>query len=180
MSHIYSIVMIKNRIKEICKKKGLQLSDIAKGLNMSPPNLSYTIKKKEIDNLTLQRIADILNVPISDLLSEEPLPDYNKADLKLYNRSYSPYTLQIGKICKIKGITLQELASRMGITYQSLHNLTKSPNLQSLERISYFLNVPLYCLFSIEEEEIKIPVRYIDKETDKITSVEINIKVGFQ
>lgn len=172
--------MIKNRIKEICKKNGLQLSDVAKGLNMSPPNLSYTIRKKEIDNFTLQKIADILNVPISDLLSEEPLPEFNRADIKFYNRSYSPYSLQIGRICKIKGITLQELASRMGITYQSLHNLTKSPNLQSLERISYFLDVPLYCLFSIEEEEVKIPVRYLDKETNKITSTEINIKVGFQ
>lgn len=172
--------MIRDRVKEICRKKKIQLSEISNLLNVSPPNLSYILNKKDIDKCTLQKIATILDVPISDLLSDVPIPDFNKLDIMLSNRKYSPVVLQIARICKFKGITQQELASRMNITYQSLHSLTKNPNLLSLERVAEALDVPLYCLFAMEDEEVCIPIRYKDVETGQMITKEVEVKIGFK
>lgn len=45
-------------------------------------------------------------------------------------------------ICKEQGITLQQLADRLGITYQALHISTKgNPTLETMTRIATALNI---------------------------------------
>jgi len=44
--------------------------------------------------------------------------------------------LQVKEICSQKGITLQALAKKMGVTYQSLYeNMTGNPSLKKLTEI---------------------------------------------
>lgn len=59
--------------------------------------------------------------------------------------------LKIQTICKEKGITLQELASGLGITYQSLYDSIKgNPTLKRLQEIARVLGVSVKDLFDDE------------------------------
>ena len=50
--------------------------------------------------------------------------------------------LQVKEICSQKGITLQALAKKMGVTYQSLYeNMTGNPSLKKLTEIAEALDV---------------------------------------
>ncbi|MDR1022235.1 MAG: helix-turn-helix transcriptional regulator [Prevotellaceae bacterium] len=52
------------------------------------------------------------------------------------------------EICKEKGITLQDVANTLGITYQSLHSIiTRNPTLEKLEQVAAALGVPITELF---------------------------------
>ena len=61
------------RIKEICKDKGLKLSDLAAKMGISPVSLSAAIN----GNPTiawLQKVADILDVGVADLIERKEPP----------------------------------------------------------------------------------------------------------
>lgn len=61
------------RIKEICKEKELKMSDLANKLGISPVSLSAAIN----GNPTvawLQKVADILEVEVSDLIERKEPP----------------------------------------------------------------------------------------------------------
>lgn len=61
------------RIKEVCKHKGLKLSDLANTLGISPVSLSAAIN----GNPTvawLQKVADILEVEVVDLIERKTPP----------------------------------------------------------------------------------------------------------
>lgn len=56
--------------------------------------------------------------------------------------------LKIKEICKEKGITLTELANRLGIKYQSLRAaITGNPTLLTMQNIAEALEVPIGELF---------------------------------
>ena len=56
--------------------------------------------------------------------------------------------LRIQSICKEKGVTLQELAASLGITYQSLYESIKgNPSLKRLQGIASALGVEVVDLF---------------------------------
>lgn len=55
---------------------------------------------------------------------------------------------RIKEICKQKGLTLEELASEMGIARTNLTKmLNGNPTIGTLERISNILEVPIWKLF---------------------------------
>lgn len=54
------------RIKEVCKQKGIKISDLAKELGINAVNLSATINGNPTI-ATMQKIADALGVEVSDL-----------------------------------------------------------------------------------------------------------------
>ena len=54
------------RIKEILKEKGMSQKDLAERLGVAPVTFSLTINGNPTVG-TLQKIADVLNVQISDL-----------------------------------------------------------------------------------------------------------------
>ena len=65
-------------------------------------------------------------------------------------RKINPYTmLRIQQICKEKGISMQELASRLNIHYQSLYDSLKgNPTLKRLTDVANALGVDIVELFA--------------------------------
>lgn len=60
---------MKNRIRELRQKRGLTQIDLAKHLNISQGTLSYWEQGKyDVDNVSLQRIADFFDVSIDYIL----------------------------------------------------------------------------------------------------------------
>lgn len=71
----------------------------------------------------------------------------------------NPYImLQVQRICKEKGLTMQEVASRLGITYQSLYDSIKgNPTLKRLQDIANALDVEVSELFESSKSQITCP-----------------------
>ena len=66
--------------------------------------------------------------------------------------------LQVKEICSQKGITLQQLAKSLGITYQSLYeNLNGNPSLKRLQEIATALDVEIADLFRNSSDSIRCP-----------------------
>lgn len=62
--------------------------------------------------------------------------------------------LRVKKLAKEKGLTLKDLAERLKINRVTLSNMINgNPTLESLQKIAYALDVPVYKLF--QEEEYK-------------------------
>jgi len=61
------------RIKEICKDKGVTITQLASELNIKQESLSRTINGNPTIE-TLEKIADALNVPVTELF-EQPSTD---------------------------------------------------------------------------------------------------------
>lgn len=69
----------------------------------------------------------------------------------------------VGFICEKRGITLQQLAERLNVSYQSLYSNLKptgNPTLNRLKDIAKILNVPLSSLFQETKntQGLKCPV----------------------
>lgn len=59
------------RIKDLCKEKGITLSELADRIDMKSANLSVSLSEKGNPTITtLQKIATALNVPVSALFDE--------------------------------------------------------------------------------------------------------------
>ena len=65
----YHIVM-KLRIKEICKDKGVSISDLAAKINIHQESLSRVIAKNSTSTANLEKIAIALAIPISELFDK--------------------------------------------------------------------------------------------------------------
>lgn len=66
--------MAKLRVKEIAKQKGLTLAKVAKMLEIHPVNLSSTLNGNPTLS-TLSRIAEVLQVEVTDLIETENKPN---------------------------------------------------------------------------------------------------------
>lgn len=59
------------RIKDILKAKGMQVSELATLINITPQNLSKLINEKTKPSIeTYEHIASALNVPITELFEQ--------------------------------------------------------------------------------------------------------------
>ena len=59
------------RIKEVAKEKGISLSSLASMVGITQPNMSNIANNKNKPSLdTLEKIANALNVPITELFSK--------------------------------------------------------------------------------------------------------------
>lgn len=66
-------------------------------------------------------------------------------------------TLRIKEICKEKGITLNDLAERIGVSQPSISGIAtgrQKPSFDTLERIATALNVPVSELFDTPKEGV--------------------------
>ena len=65
--------------------------------------------------------------------------------------------LRIKELCKLQGITQQELADRIGISRPAMsQRMSNNPNLSSLEEIAQALGVSVRDLFKPEGNEAKL------------------------
>ncbi len=63
--------MSKFRIKNIVAAKGLTLKDVAEKMGITPQTLGNIVNEKNNPNIsTLERIADVLEVPVSSLFTD--------------------------------------------------------------------------------------------------------------
>lgn len=65
--------MAKLRVKQIVKEKGLTLAKVAEMLDVHPVNLSTTLNGNPTLS-TLSRIAEVLQVEVTDLIETENKP----------------------------------------------------------------------------------------------------------
>jgi len=85
--------------------------------------------------------------------------------------------LKIKEICKEKGITLTELANRLGIKYQSLRAaMTGNPTLLTMKNIAEALEVPILDLFERDTFLTCHKCSAHEFILRQITSVEFEIK----
>jgi transcriptional regulator with XRE-family HTH domain len=63
--------------------------------------------------------------------------------------------LRVKELCKKKGLTIAEVASKIGVTASALsQNLSGNPSLDRLVEISDALGVPIQELFSVPETDV--------------------------
>jgi transcriptional regulator with XRE-family HTH domain len=80
--------------------------------------------------------------------------------------------LRVQEICKERGITMQDLAKRMGITYQALYaSVSGNPTIGKIKEIAKALDVD-YLELLTEKTDLKILVEY-QGETKRITENDI-------
>lgn len=62
--------------------------------------------------------------------------------------------MRIKELLKEKGLTQQELADKVGVSYQSMKQTLNAPSVttSTLEKIATALNVPMWQLFTSPEE----------------------------
>jgi len=62
--------------------------------------------------------------------------------------------MRIKELLKEKGLTQQELADKVGVSYQSMKQTLNAPSVttSTLEKIATALNVPMWQLFASPEE----------------------------
>lgn len=61
--------------------------------------------------------------------------------------------LRVQEICKIQGITMQQLAKKMGITYQALYaSVSGNPTIGKLKEIAEVLGVNITDLLDEDKE----------------------------
>lgn len=85
--------------------------------------------------------------------------------------------MRIKELLKEKGLTQQELANMVGVSYQSMKQTLNAPSVttSTLEKIATALNVPMWQLFASPDE--------VNPKKDALTlncphcGKEINIKV---
>jgi len=80
--------------------------------------------------------------------------------------------LRLQEVCKERGITMQDLAKRMGVTYQALYaSASGNPTIGKIKEIAKALDVDYLELLQ-EKTDIKILVEY-QGETKRITENDI-------
>lgn len=62
--------MLRERIKTLCKDKGIRQIDLANALEMREDSLSIALKKQTLSISKLEIIANILGVEIGDLFKQ--------------------------------------------------------------------------------------------------------------
>lgn len=86
--------------------------------------------------------------------------------------------MRIKELLKEKGLTQQELADMVGVSYQSMKQTLNAPSVTTatLEKIAAALDVPLWQLFA-SPEEVKEPAATITcPKCGNVIPVEIEIK----
>lgn len=82
---------LSNRVKELCRQRGIQLKDLAKGMGIAPESLSRAINgNPQLSTITC--IADNLGISISELFAvKEQIP--LNAIIVCWDKTYTAQTL---------------------------------------------------------------------------------------
>ena len=89
---------IKNTVKAIAHEKGIKMEDIAKKLEITKGGLSKALNGNPTIG-TLTKVANVLEVPVSDLLEEEKKQPDNSIFIKCD---------KCGNIIKVKEIKVEQ------------------------------------------------------------------------
>ena len=80
---------------------------------------------------------------------------YNLKTIPIFASNYNlNIMLRVQEICKSQGITMQDLAKRMGVTYQALYAaVSGNPTIGKLGEIAKALDVGIIDLLNEDKEE---------------------------
>lgn len=82
---------LSNRVKELCRQRGIQLKDLAQKMGIAPESLSRAIKGNP-QLSTIKSIAENLEIPISELFTiKEQIP--LNAIIVCKNKTYTAQSL---------------------------------------------------------------------------------------
>lgn len=80
--------------------------------------------------------------------------------------------LRVQEVCKEKGVSMQDLAKRMGISYQALYaSVSGNPTIGKVKEIALALDVDFLELL-VDRSEVKILLEY-QGETKRITDSDL-------
>lgn len=82
---------LSNRVKELCRQRGIQLKDLAQKMGIAPESLSRAINGNP-QLSTIASIAENLEIPISELFAIKELVSVN-AIIVCKNKTYVGQTL---------------------------------------------------------------------------------------
>jgi transcriptional regulator with XRE-family HTH domain len=78
------ILNLKRRLKSLLKKKGLSSTDLANRLNVKSPTITTFTAEERVWNptvLSLEKIANAIDVPIVELFAEAQQPSVDLTDI---------------------------------------------------------------------------------------------------
>ncbi|MFB6257499.1 MAG: helix-turn-helix domain-containing protein [Flavobacteriales bacterium] len=76
--------MIEGTVKKYCKQRGLTLKELAEQVGMTETGFSRALKKKSLKVKTLERISEVLQVPIASLFGEEEKLEEERPDYPVW------------------------------------------------------------------------------------------------
>lgn len=86
--------------------------------------------------------------------------------------NYKLNMLRVQEICKEQGITMQDLAKKMGVSYQALYSsVSGNPTIGKIKEIANALGVDYLDLLE-DRSEVKVIVEY-QGETKRITESDL-------
>ena len=70
------------KIKQVLKSKGITYAELASKMGLSEQSIKQTINRSSVSTSTLQRIADVIEVPAWTLIDNAPdQPSSNNANI---------------------------------------------------------------------------------------------------
>lgn len=163
-----------NLIRVYRKRNKMTIKELAEKSGVSEISIrSYENNKRNPKYETLEKIADVLGIPVSEILG-----------YKLQGQCDNLRALSLGENIKSnrlkKKLTQKKLAETIGvstITIQNYENNRREPNIETLLLIAKALEVPVSELLNEECEENNELLRLIiDK---KNLDVEVDIKEDY-
>lgn len=98
-----SIMDFRTRIKELCQSKGLTQKDLADKMGISDISLNKTLRGDYPQLQSLERIANALEVDISELFVRNSLDSEVNGYVKVRGTLYEVHSFEdLEKLCKLK------------------------------------------------------------------------------
>lgn len=136
-------------IKRIRKAKGLTQKELGKKLGISQAEIAQRETGRRNPKIeTVQKIADALQVPVSEIYGWDNLPKCNLNDI---GRRIAFYRKQCG-------YSQRELAEKLEIatvTLQQYELLKRNPNRAMIQRIAKILNIKEPELYGFDCDELR-------------------------
>ena len=122
--------------------------------------------KKDVRLSTLQKIADALNMSVSDLLrgmDEEGTTDIESSAPAETEEGTTDIETRIRYYAHVKGLKLYELANKIGLSSSGSFSLTirKDMRLSTLQKIADALCVPISALLEDEPKKTEAAQKFI-------------------
>lgn len=136
-------------VKEIAKAKGLSMEALAAKIGCTRQNLTSSLAANPTVG-TLEKIAGVLGVPVTELFDEGELPE----------RELDSPVLRVKDILKEREMTGKDLAAKLGIRESALSLLLNGdPRIGSLIPIADALGVELAELFEAKRQDFLAVVK---------------------
>ena len=146
---LYENMDIRKNFKEITRRKGLKLYEVAELAGMRPADLSNMLNG-DMRTSTAKKIASALGVSVDELLKEEDTQPNDIESSAPEETTEQPNDIEkrIRHFAHLKGLKLYELSNKIGLSSSGSFSLTirRDMRLSTLQKIADALGVPVSAL----------------------------------